>query len=153
MIVEGLERIVGEHPLFAGLSQDFLDAVTGCAKNVRFHAGQYLFHEGDRADQLFLIREGLVAHEIGAPGQGRMTFLTTGRNGLVGLSWMVPPYRWTYDARAKQDTRALAFDAQCLRTKLDADPALGYAVMKRFMPVIVDRLHDTRMQMLDLYRA
>lgn len=153
MIVEGLERIVGEHPLFTGLSQDFLDTVTGCAKNVRFHAGAYLFHEGDAADTLYLVREGLVAHEIAAPGHGRKTFLTTGRGGLVGLSWLVPPYRWTYDARAKQDTRALAFDANCLRGKLDADPALGYAVMKRFMPVIVERLHHTRLQMLDVYGA
>jgi CRP/FNR family cyclic AMP-dependent transcriptional regulator len=151
MAIEGLERIIGEHPLFAGLGQDFLSTVTGCAMNVRFRAGEYLFHEGDAADRLYLIREGMVALEISEPGQGRMTFLTVARNGVVGMSWLVPPYRWTFDARAIEDTRALAFDAGCLRGKCDSDPALGYAVMKRFMPVLVERLHNTRVQMLDVY--
>ena len=57
----------------------------------------------------------------------------------------------TYDARAQGEVRAISLDATCLRTKCDADPALGYAVMKRFMPTIVQRLHDTRLQMLDIY--
>lgn len=153
MSVESLERIVGEHPLFAGLDPDFLAAVTGCAMNVRFAPGEYLFHEGETADRLFLIREGLVALEIAAPGRGRMTFQTVGRRGVVGMSWLVPPYRWTFDARAITDTRALAFDAGCLRGKCDADPALGYEVMQRFMPPLIERLHATRLQMLDVYRA
>jgi CRP/FNR family transcriptional regulator, cyclic AMP receptor protein len=152
-MIEGLDRIVAAHPLFAGLGDDFLTLVTGCARNVRVKAGAYIFHEGDPADQLYLIRQGLVAMEIGAPGHGRMTFQTTGRGGLVGLSWLVPPYRWTYDARAVEDVRALSFDAVCLRDKCDANPALGYAVMQRFMPVLVERLHNTRLQMLDVYGA
>jgi CRP/FNR family cyclic AMP-dependent transcriptional regulator len=42
--MEGLERIVREHPFFAGLEEGFLNLVCGCAKNVRFESGQYLFH-------------------------------------------------------------------------------------------------------------
>lgn len=153
MNVESLERIVSDHPLFHGLGEDFLAAVTGCAKNVRFTTGTYLFHEGETADRLFLIREGLVALEIAAPGPGRVTFQTVGRRGVVGMSWLVPPYRWTFDARAAEDSRVLAFDAGCLRGKCDSDPALGYEVMKRFMPPLIERLHATRLQMLDVYRA
>lgn len=153
MAIESLERIVAAHPLFGGLGADFQRTLTGCAKNLRFRSGDYLFHEGDAADALYLVREGMVALEIGAPGHGRMTFQTVARDGVVGLSWLVPPYRWTFDARAMQDTRALGFDALCLRRKCDADPALGYAVMQSFMPVLVERLHNTRLQMLDVYRA
>ncbi len=153
MSVETLERIISDHPLFHGLGSDFLTTVTGCASNVRFAPGTYLFHEGETADQVYLIREGLVALEIAAPGQGRMTFQTVGRRGIVGMSWLVPPYRWTFDARAAEDTRALAFDAGCLRGKCDSDPAQGYEVMKRFMPPLIERLHATRLQMLDVYDA
>lgn len=151
MAIEGLERIVGEHPMFKGLGEDFLTAVTGCAHNLRFRAGDYLFHEGDEADRLYLVRNGLVALEASVPGQGRVTCQTVGRDGVVGLSWLVPPYRWAFDARAMEDTSALAFDARCLRGKCDGDPALGYEVMKRFMPVLVERLHQARLQMLDVY--
>ena len=84
MTIDGLEEIVAEHPLFHGLGADFLTTLTGCASNVRFAPGTYLFHEGEKADRLFLIREGLVALEIAAPGPGRMTFQTVGRRGLPG---------------------------------------------------------------------
>jgi len=151
MAIEGLGRIVGAHVMFAGLGKDFLDLVAGCAKNVRFAAGEYLYREGDESNEIYLVREGHVALELGAPGLVRMTFLTAGPNSVVGLSWLVPPYRWTYDARAQDNVRAISIDAICLRDKCDADPALGYEVMKRFMPSIMDRLRSTRLQMLDVY--
>ena len=31
-----LEPIIAEHPFFAGLAPEYLELVTGCAKNVRF---------------------------------------------------------------------------------------------------------------------
>lgn len=151
MEIKGLGEIVGGHRLFAGLRREFLDLVSGCAKNARFAAGAYLCQEGETADQIYLIRTGSVALEIAQPGHGRMTFLTAGPDDVVGLSWLVPPYRWTFDARAVGEVRAIAVDAQCLRGKCETDSALGYEVMKRFMPVIVERLHETRLQLLNLY--
>ncbi len=151
MTLVALEDNIGTHRLFAGLDPGFLELVAGCAKNVRFAAGDPLADEGSPADQIYLLREGHVAMEISAPGKGRITFQTLGPNDVIGLSWLVPPYRWTYDARALDYTRAIAIDANCLRAKCEADAALGYQVMKRFMPTIVDRLHTTRLQMLDVY--
>ena len=74
--MEGLERIIREHPFFAGLREDFCALVCGCARNVRFEAGQYLVREGDSADYLYLLREGRVALEMTAPGRGAITFQT-----------------------------------------------------------------------------
>ena len=36
------------------------------------------------------------------------------------LSWLVPPYRWRYDASAIELTRAIGIDANCLRDKCEA---------------------------------
>ena len=151
MTITGLERIVGGHPLFAGLPGDFLKLVSGCARNAVFRAGEHLLQEGEPAEEIFLVRSGRVALEITAPGHGRMTFQTAGAGAVVGLSWLVPPYRWTFDARALEDSRVVAINAECLRVKCEADAGLGYEVMKRFMPTVVRRLHDTRLQLLDVY--
>jgi CRP/FNR family transcriptional regulator, cyclic AMP receptor protein len=151
--VEGLERIIREHPFFAGLEESFCTLVTGCAKNVRFEAGEYLFHEGEAADQFYLLRHGRIALELTAPGRGAMTFQTVGEGEIVGVSWLIPPYRWTYDAKAMELTRAIAIDAACLRQKCEADHHLGYDMMKRFMPVLIQRLQATRLQILDVYGA
>jgi len=149
--MEGLERIVKEHAFFADLTDDFCKLVCGCAKNVRFEAGDYLFREGDPADQLYVVREGRVAMELSAPGHGSMTFQTVGEGEIVGISWLIPPYRWTYDAKALERIRAIAIDATCIRRKCEDDHDLGYELMKRFVPVIIERLHATRLQMLDVY--
>lgn len=150
-MMEGLGHIVREHPFFAGLDEECADLVCGCAKNARFDAGQYLFHEGQSADWFYLLRHGRVALELASPGRGAVTFQTLGEGEVVGLSWLIPPYRWTYDARALELIRAIAIDAACLRRKCEADPRLGYDMMKRFMPPLLHRLQAARLQMLDLY--
>jgi len=148
---KGLGEIIETHKLFAGLRPDFLELVTGCSKNVRFMPGEYLCQEGDPARWTYLIRTGTVALEIAQSGVGRMTCQAAGPDEIIGLSWLVPPYRWNFDARAVDETRAIAIDADCLRNKCDTDTALGYEVMKRFMSVLVERLRTTRLQMLDIY--
>ena len=110
-----------------------------------------LFREGDPANQFFLIRHGQVALEIGVPGQTPIVFATIGAGEIVGASWLVPPYRWMFDARAVLLTRAIGIDAACLRGKCEADHDLGYDMMKRFLPILVQRLHATRLQILDVY--
>ena len=151
MEIEGLDRLVREHAFFAGLDPGFLELVSGCAKNVRFSAGAYLVREGQSSDEFYLIRHGRVALETSAPGRAAMTFETAGEGEIVGVSWLVPPYRWTYDAKALELVRAVALDAKCLRDKCEADHDLGYELMKRFVPIIVERLQTTQLQILDVY--
>jgi CRP-like cAMP-binding protein len=149
--MEGLERILREHSFFAGLAPEYITLVTGCARNHRFNAGDYLFREGEPADEFFLIRHGRVALEIVAPGQRQLVFATLGEGEVAGASWLVPPYRWTFDARAVELVRAIGIDAACLRGKCESDHHLGYEMMKRFLPVFVKRLHATQLQLLDVY--
>jgi CRP-like cAMP-binding protein len=151
MEVKDLEHIIREHPFFTELEEGFCKLVCGCAKNVRFEAGRYLFREGEPADQFYLLRHGRVALEVGAAHCGSITFQTVGNGEIVGVSWLVPPYRWTYDAKALEITGAIAMDATCLRNKCETDHDLGYEMMKRFVPILVQRLDATLLQILDVY--
>jgi CRP/FNR family cyclic AMP-dependent transcriptional regulator len=149
--VKDMEEIVREHPFFAGLLEPFGKLVSGCAKNAHFQPGEYLFQEGDAADKFYLVGEGHVALEIKAPGRGAIAFQTLRAGEIVDVSWLIPPYRCPYDARAVEFTRTIAMDAACLRDKCEADHDLGYEVMKRFMPILIQRLQATQMQVLDVY--
>ena len=75
------------------------------------------------------------------PGERRLSSLHSCAGDIVGASWLIPPYRWTIDARATEPSLALGIDAACLRGKCEADHHLGYEMMKRFLPVLVNRLH------------
>jgi len=147
----GLEQILQGQRLFSGLPAEQGQLIAGCARNHRFEAGRYLFHAGEPAQEFFLIRRGHVALEIIEPGREPIVFTTLGEGDVCGASWLVPPYRWTFDARAVTLTRAIGIDAECLRAKCEADHDLGYEMMKRFLPVFVQRLHATRLQILDVY--
>jgi CRP/FNR family transcriptional regulator, cyclic AMP receptor protein len=150
--MEGLERIVREHSFFAGMKQEYTDIIAGCAKNARFEAGDYLFHEGDTADQLYLLRSGRVALEVDTPN-GPAALQTVGESEIVGASWLVPPYRRGLTAKALELTRAIALDAACLRGKCEDNHDLGYEMMKRFMPILIHRLRAARLHILDERKA
>ncbi len=146
-----LVEIIRDHPFFAGLAADYCELLGNCAKNVQFDQGKYLLREGEAANELFLILDGRVAIDIHIPGRPDKTIQTLGPGGMLGVSWLVPPYLWTHNGRALETVRAISVDAQCLRNKGDADNTFGYEMMKRFIPVLIQRLQATRFQLLDVY--
>ncbi|MBI1978186.1 MAG: cyclic nucleotide-binding domain-containing protein [Candidatus Omnitrophica bacterium] len=149
--METLETIMAKHDFLSRMKKPHLKILSGCASNVVFKPDQYIFHEGERADRFYLIRAGKVAIEIRSPEKDSITIDTVGQGEVIGWSWLVPPYRWHFDARAVELTRAIALDGRCLRTKCERDHDLGYELLKRFTNVVVQRLSATRLQLLDLY--
>jgi CRP/FNR family cyclic AMP-dependent transcriptional regulator len=149
--MRGLESLLAKHPFFHGMTEADLRLIAGCAANARFGAGEYLFREGEAADQFYLVRQGRVALEVHAPGRGTITILSAKEGEVLGFSWLMPPYRWVFDARALQLTRAIVFDGGCLREKCEADPQLGYDLMKRVARVMMQRLEAASVQLLDVY--
>lgn len=149
--METLERILSAHPFFENLERRHLELLVGCAANVRFDPGQFLFRTGEEANQFFLLRQGTVALEITAPGRLPLTLQTLGAGEILGWSWLIPPYYWMFDARAVESTRAVALEGRCLRSKCEADHDLGYELLKRFAHILQQRLQATRLQLLDVY--
>jgi CRP-like cAMP-binding protein len=146
-----LETVLAEVPLFEGMDAERLELLAGCASNVHFEPGEVLFREGDEANAFYVIRGGTVALETFVPARGGMTIETIDAGEVVGWSWLFPPYRWHFDARALVHVRATALDGACLRGKCDDDPALGYDLMRRFAQVMIERLQWTRLRLLDVY--
>jgi CRP-like cAMP-binding protein len=146
-----IEQYLPDHPFFAGLDPKALGVLSGCATNVSFAPGEYLFREGKPASQFYMIRRGRVALEVHSPASGTMTVDTADSGDVVGWSWLVAPYSWLFDARAVEATGAVAFDGTCLREKCDQDPKLGYELMKLVTQVMFSRLVAARVRLLDLY--
>ena len=151
--MESLEPILASHPFFKELERRYLELMTGCASNVQFEAGKFVFREGEKADKFYLLRQGKVAIEVFAPHRGHMTIQTLDAGNILGWSWLIPPYQWHFDARVVETVRAIALDGQCLRQKCEEDHDFGYELLKRFSTIMEERLRSTRLQLLDLYDA
>ena len=145
-----IERMLSHHDFFAGMDAESRALIAGCARNAVFSDGSFLFREGAPAETFYLIREGAVALEIAAPG-GALTVQTVGAGEVAGFSWLFGPHRWQFDGRAAGRVHAVELDGACLRAKCDADPRLGYDLMRRFAGLATRRLQATRLQLLDVY--
>ncbi|MBI1729024.1 cyclic nucleotide-binding domain-containing protein [Candidatus Acetothermia bacterium] len=146
-----MSALLREAPLFQDLDERIVDLLAGCATNVSFDAGEMIYREGEAAKQFYEIRRGDVALEIFVPGRGPVTIETLHEKDVLGWSWLIEPYRWHFEARALTRVSAISFDAICIRGKCESDHELGYELMKRFSKIIVERLQNTRMQLLDVY--
>jgi CRP/FNR family cyclic AMP-dependent transcriptional regulator len=149
--METIETLLRASPVFEGLEPDRLALVAGCASNVHFDQGAVMFREGDEADTFYLVRHGSIALETFVPARGSAVIETIEAGDVVGWSWLFPPYRWHFDARALTPIRATSFDGACLRGKCNDDTALGYDLMSRFAQVLIERLQWTRLRLLDVY--
>lgn len=145
------DQVLAKHPFFDGLDPHFLEIISKTAMTAEYGEGQLIFREGDPANRLFLIRQGKVSVEVPTPNRGSVVIETLGENDILGWSWIVPPYRKRFDARALEPTRAVVVDAKLLRSQCEEDPVFGYAVMKRVLDMVAQRLQATRLQLIDVY--
>ena len=146
-----LKQILTEHPFLHGLDEQYIALLASFARLDVAQPGQYLFRTGDVADCCYLIRHGQVAIEVHHPVKGPIAIQTVGPDKVIGWSWLAPPYRWSFDGRAVSLTRGVCIDGPRLRKAFEADHELGYHILRRFTPIIVERLEAARLQLLDLY--
>ncbi|MDX1741484.1 MAG: cyclic nucleotide-binding domain-containing protein [Rhodothermales bacterium] len=150
-ITHTIEDSLREIEVLKQMSDEQLEFLAGCTQHIHFKKGDYLIRERSEANEFFALREGAVALEMGV-GNRTFVFHTVGKGRVVGWSWLIPPYRSQFDARALTDVAAVRFDAVCVRQKCEDDPAFGYQVMKRFSQVMAERLIATQMRLVDIYR-
>ena len=148
--IKHIKDLLAETPFFDDMEDKYLDLLSSCGELVHFHEGDFLLKEAEEANSFYLIRSGKAAIESHMPGN-TLTVATTGTGGIVGHSWLFPPYRNQFDARAVTNVGAIRLDGKCLRGKAEEDHELGYQFMKRFAALMLERMQATRRQMLDIY--
>ena len=149
-MIQTLELVLQQYPFFHGLSNAHLKLLASGARDLLFPEQQIIFHEGDPANEFYVICDGLVSVELLTPS-GATTVQTVDKGEVLGWSWVSPPYRWHFNAKTLRPTHALVLDGNWLRAKCEEDHDLGYEMLKRFIDLIASRLDATRPQLLDIY--
>jgi CRP/FNR family transcriptional regulator, cyclic AMP receptor protein len=148
---EGMKLLLKEAVFFQDFDDATLNLILPCVSARTYDAGQYILRDGESADSFYLLRHGTVAIELAAPPRGRLVLQTLTEGDLLGWSWLVPPYRWSFDARAVSLVRSLVFDARRLRALCQDNHEFGFMLLQRYVRVMAARLTAARLQMLDLY--
>jgi len=107
------------------------------------HKGECLFLLGDHADRLYVVLSGKVelTFPLSFGGVVRDVPVESKTPGsALGWSALVKPHRFTLSARAAESSELAAFLRQDLLRVFEADPRIGYVVMRHIAEVVGRRL-------------
>jgi CRP/FNR family cyclic AMP-dependent transcriptional regulator len=145
-----LENEIAATPFLAGMSDRHIETLARCACRVHFDKGQVIFRQGEGANRFYLIENGTVQLEAAVvSGSCEIVAGTIGVGGVLGWSWLLPPYECLFTARALTETRALFFYGTMLREYSEADPLLGFELLKRMASGLVKRLEAARERLVE----
>lgn len=138
-------EVPGEAELLAGLDESQRRRVLAAARDRAVDAGETLFRVGERAESLFLVREGEL--ELTFPlvvrGEARETRLRVVRpGGALAWSALVPPHVLTLGARAATAARLVELPGPATLALLEAEPALGRIVLGNVARVVAGRFQE-----------
>lgn len=138
--VEFLHDIADEH----------LERLAEIARPVEFHARTEMFHEKDKAKDVYLIVSGNVSLFMCTPKVGCRQLMEVGAGEFVGWSPLVARPRLSDTAVTLTPTKALAMDGEQVLALCRADPEFGFEFMRRAAMALSERLSATRMQLLEI---
>jgi len=138
------------HDFATELPSGWLRRLAVYGRPVHYVAGYRLFREDDNADRLWLVNSGLVAVDLHVPGRGDIEAERLGSGSVVGVSALVPPYRWALGAIVVEDVRAVEFYAAGVRAIMAEDPDLGRDLFQRLLRTSQDRLAAARHRLVEL---
>lgn len=143
-----IRETIAQHDLFRGMKPEHLWLVAQNARETRFQAGEILLRETEPANRFFLVHTGTIALEAHAPGDGTVQVETIGPGGVLGWSWLFPPFTWHFRARAREDGTATVLDGASLLVCAEQNHDFGYELMKRISQVVIHRLNAARERLL-----
>jgi CRP-like cAMP-binding protein len=141
-VIEGISA-------FSSLRERDREAIAAIATERLTTAGEVLFREFDGSDDLSFILAGTVALSMRMEGQGEIALVSLGRCELLGWSAMLGEPR-TATARVTESGSVLSIPGQPLSDLCEAEPRIGYAVMKALFAAVAERLRDTRLRLVDV---
>lgn len=147
-------ELLRRYPFFGFMDEAELRAVAMITEEVHPGAGDSLFEEGQPATALYLLLEGLVElwfvvtdkHEQGL--RKELYICDINPSEVTGISAIIEPHVYVSTARITSPARLLKLEAAGLRALCEMDCKLGHGLMRQIAQAAMERLRDTRIQLV-----
>lgn len=129
--------------VFEFLSPKQLDIISGQANKIQMNAGETIYRMGEPADHLYTVLEGHVALRL--PGKGGTSVLIDelGRGATFGSCVSFHGGTYALTAQCTEDTQLLMIKANVLKSLMDDDLVMGYAIQSRISEIYFNRYLET----------
>jgi CRP/FNR family cyclic AMP-dependent transcriptional regulator len=129
--------------IFTPLSRQMVENLAAIGDMTTAEKGEYLFHEGDPAEDFYIIKEGKVILEFERP-EGTMDTEMVSPGMGVGCSSLAGLSRYTAHGRCEEDSRFLHWRQSALRELFDRENRLGYLLLKASAKMVGRRIKGKR---------
>jgi len=134
--------------LFKGLSESRLQRVNDAAKEIKILKGQWLFHEGNAADRMYVLKSGAAEMLTRVNEDFELPISIIRLPGrCFGTSALVSPHQYSLSARCAEDAVLFEIQREDLQQLTREDNALGYTIMANLAQHLLDRLKETRQEL------
>jgi CRP-like cAMP-binding protein len=144
-----IQQQIAEQQFLVGMKSEFTKFLADHAQRRSLDRDEILFRYDTEAEHFHLVVSGKIAIEVAAIEGPPLELQELGPGAILGWSWLIPPYRWHFQARAKDTSEIIEFDGQAVRDRCESDAEFGYEILKRFSALMSERLSSAREQMME----
>jgi CRP-like cAMP-binding protein len=140
---------ITESDLFYGLDLTVMSKIADICSEERYPDGTILFREGEDANDLYILEEGIVGLSI---DEDTFIYSITERSEIFGWSSLVASAKYTATARCMADVKVLRIPTKNLHRIFDENPEVSSVVFKRLAGIFNKRLTKTYRKFLAVLR-
>lgn len=131
------------------LNDEMIKKVSDLATLITIKQGEYVFKEGDFAENLYSVLEGKVALEVDNDAGAPIRIKDIGPNRTFGISALVDTdeKKCISHAKAVLDSKIACWTASDLEKLFHRDYQLGFVFMQRITTILKDRLQIKNAQL------
>lgn len=141
-----------QHQLFDGASEETRVELARRGQQRVFRVGEALFHYGDRATELFLVKDGRVKLWRAFEGGTSLTLAYNYPGALIGMVAAAQDRPHSVTATATAEVAALSWGATFIRDLLTRDPVLAAniaAVLAGRAELLAERMEEVSLASVD----
>lgn len=133
--------------LFCELEKEHLQFLTENAKILEYDSEEFIFSARDNAENFYIVQEGEISLYHFSPERGSIKIETVSVGEIIGWSWLVHPYKWSFDCLTEYGAILISFDANKIKEKMEEDYFFASKIQNIFIKIIAERLHATRLRL------
>jgi len=146
MHLDESKRILQESDLFQDLKEAYLDIILMACEEIRYLAGQYVFHEKDPGDSIYLVAQGAVEVLLEPQREegSKLPVAVLGPNSTFGEVTLVEKNGLrAASVRCKTDAQLIRITRKRLLQICTDYPDIGFHVMRRIAAELARKLRSS----------
>ncbi len=140
--------------LFGNLNESQLNILLSHSSVVSFSEGKTIFRQGDEANYLYVLIEGMVDLSVKTGEKFDLLTSKVEKEGAAfGIPSLIDPFHYNMTATCLKPSKALVINAGRVKIDMEKDPQMGMEIMSKLASIYFNRLSEMRSGLSNFFRA